>query len=313
MFVSNARTSYSQEQAREAIAESLSWAESLRRLGLCPTGGAWLVLKKHAAAWDISTGHLLPNGRPPVRRPLREVLVAGSPVRGTKLKNRLYTAGLKDRACELCGQGEQWQGRPMALILDHINGVRDDNRLENLRIVCPNCNATLDTHCGRNARKPRADPRDCSLCGTTFDPRYPTQRYCSRACGQRHGSTGPRPHTRRAERPRLDELLNGVGSIGYEAVGRQHGVSGNSIRKWISDYGVKPPPGRGRDTNPPPRPPATLGDDEAVRALTLLADGMSMYGVAKLLGVSRNTIRDLARGITYRHIERPPARFADAA
>ena len=49
------------------------------------------------------------------------------------------------RRCELCGQTESWRGRTMALILDHVNGVPTDNRLENLRIVCPNCAATLDT------------------------------------------------------------------------------------------------------------------------------------------------------------------------
>lgn len=64
------------------------------------------------------------------------------------LKRRLYKEGLKQRRCELCGQNEVWRGRAMALILDHVNGVHDDNRLQNLRIVCPNCNATLDTHCG---------------------------------------------------------------------------------------------------------------------------------------------------------------------
>lgn len=244
VFVSS--LSYSEEDARRAIALSVSWAESLRRLGLCPTGGAWRVLKKHAAAWEIPTDHFLPNGRPPIRRPLEEILVTNSPVRGTKLKNRIYAAGLKDRACEMCGQGELWRGHHMALILDHINGVRDDNRLENLRIVCPHCNATLETHCGRNSRKPRPAPRDCALCGTTFDPNYETQRYCSQACGQRHGATGPRPATRRTERPAIEALLAMVKSQGYEAVGREFGVSGNAVRKWIAAEGVAPPPGPGR-------------------------------------------------------------------
>lgn len=51
--------------------------------------------------------------------------------------------------CELCGQDEIWHGRRMSLILDHVNGVRDGNRIENLNIVCPNCAATLPTHCGK--------------------------------------------------------------------------------------------------------------------------------------------------------------------
>jgi protein-arginine kinase activator protein McsA len=64
----------------------------------------------------------------------------------------------------------------MALVLDHINGVADDNRLENLRIVCPNCAATLDTHCGRNK------PLVCPTCETVFRRSHRRQRYCSHEC-----------------------------------------------------------------------------------------------------------------------------------
>jgi hypothetical protein len=71
----------------------------------------------------------------------------------------------------------------MSLILDHINGVADDNRLENLRIVCPNCAATLDTHCGRNTAM--VDERTCARCGVDFRAKYGSQRYCSRECGSR--------------------------------------------------------------------------------------------------------------------------------
>lgn len=60
---------------------------------------------------------------------------------------------MKQPICEKCGQDENWYGEHMSLILDHINGVNDDHRLENLRIVCPNCNATLPTHCGKNVGK----------------------------------------------------------------------------------------------------------------------------------------------------------------
>ena len=76
------------------------------------------------------------------------LLRQGSGYDRARLKQRLYESGLKTRACEICGQTESWHGRRMALILDHINGIADDNRLENLRVVCANCAATLDTHCG---------------------------------------------------------------------------------------------------------------------------------------------------------------------
>ena len=159
----------------------------------------------------------------------------GSTVQRRTLKERLYDAGLKPRACELCGQGEEWQGKRMSLILDHVNGCSTDNRLENLRIVCPNCNATLDTHCGRNAVT--LTDRPCARCGVTFLPRYGTQRHCSRACGMRHDRRGrPLPGARRAERPPYEQLLAEVAALGWSGTGRKYGVSDNAIRKWVRAY-----------------------------------------------------------------------------
>jgi hypothetical protein len=124
----------------------------------------------------------------------------------------------------------------MALILDHINGVGTDNRLGNLRIVCPNCAATLDTHCARGRRVIRSD-RACELCGSIFTPKYATQRFCSLACGTRGNRAGrPRPETRRVDRPPHAQLLREVEAIGVSATGRRYGVSHTSIRKWLRQY-----------------------------------------------------------------------------
>jgi hypothetical protein len=164
------------------------------------------------------------------------VLVEGSTYHRGKLKQRLYDAGIKARACELCGQGERWFGRPMSLILDHINGVGDDNRIENLRIVCANCAATLDTHCGRKNRIP-VIPRTCLHCDGSFMPRYAAQRYCSRACGRHSkGFTGPRPERRKVDRPPYEQLLAEIAELGYSGTGRRYGVSDNAVRKWVRWY-----------------------------------------------------------------------------
>lgn len=243
-FMAGVRVSYTEIEARAAIAASLSWAESLRRLGLCPTGGAWRVLKKYAMLWDISTDHFDPHAA--VRsnlsrkqRPLAELLVRNSLAARKDIKRRLLGEGLKQPLCELCGQGEIWRGRPMGMILDHINGVRDDHRLENLRMVCPNCAATLDTHCGRK-RKIRRARQDCLRCGTSFVPASSTQRYCSRKCGCRWDRSrlqgNPRPDTRKAERPPYEKLLAEIEATSYCAVGRKYGVSDNAVRKWVRFY-----------------------------------------------------------------------------
>jgi hypothetical protein len=239
---------YTAEEARAAIAASSSWSEALRRLGMCHTGGAAQVLKKYAGLWSISTSHFDPYAAARrsgvrLRRPLEEILVEGSTFSRNHLKERLYAAGLKQPVCELCGQDANWYGRKMGMILDHINGVANDNRLENLRILCPNCAATLDTHCARGRRLARA-AQACLRCGRSFRPKYRRQRYCSAECGRRWSRSGvARPGARRVDRPPYPQLLREIGAIGYEAVGRRYGVTGNAIRKWIRAYERELPAG----------------------------------------------------------------------
>ncbi len=209
---------------------------------MCVTGGNRGVLVRYVGLWSIPTDHFDPDAarRFARRRPqlsLSAVLTERSSYSRRTLKNRLYAEGLKQRQCELCGQSEHWHGRRMSLILDHINGAADDHRLENLRIVCPNCAATLETHCGRNART--LTERCCELCGRRFMPSYGAQRFCSRYCGQRHTRVPgqPRPWLRRVDpRPSYEQLLTETRELGFRATGRKYGVSDNAIRKWIRAY-----------------------------------------------------------------------------
>jgi hypothetical protein len=167
--------------------------------------------------------------------PLELVLVSSSNYSRRQLKERLYAAGLKARRCEACGQGEEWRGARMSLILDHVNGIADDNRLENLSIVCPNCAATLDTHCGR---KNRLTARDCERRGAAFVPRSRKQRYCSQDRGMRHSNRRrrPQPARRKVERPSYEQLMIDLAWMSFLAVGRKYGVSDNAVRKWPRCY-----------------------------------------------------------------------------
>jgi hypothetical protein len=241
MFVAGSPR-YTETEARTAIARSRSFAEALRRLGMCASGNNWRTLKTYAIeVWRIPVDHFDPHAASRAAlersrfaaRPLADILIEGSPFSRSQLKRRLYEAGLKARRCELCGQDELWRGRRMSLILDHVNGVNDDNRLENLRIVCPNCAATLETHCGRNVMRTRR----CATCGAEFRPANSKQRHCSHRCGGRSdASRNAQKASRRVPRPPYEQLVAEVAEMGWRPVGRKYGVSDNAIRKWVRSY-----------------------------------------------------------------------------
>ena len=150
------RQSYRDDDIRLAVAESFTIANVLRLLGVQPKGGNYATLRRAIARLGLDTSHFKGQAwskgltRPSTRQmPLDEVLVAGYFAQSNRLKKRLLAAGLKEARCEICGLSE-WNGLPIPLELDHINGRRDDNRIENLRLACPNCHAQTPTYRGKN-------------------------------------------------------------------------------------------------------------------------------------------------------------------
>ena len=72
---------------------------------------------------------------------------------GQAVKQRLLKEGIKEDYCEVCGLGNRWNDRFLVLQLDHINGVKTDWRIENLRIICPNCHSQTSTFTGKNTKR----------------------------------------------------------------------------------------------------------------------------------------------------------------
>ncbi len=138
-----------EETLRNVVSESISYKDVCDKLNKTKGGATYKIIKRLIKKYNIDISHFNPFSRDTKNTgfTIEYWLVEGSNISSNGLKQKLYNNGLKERVCELCNQNEEWNGKKMALILDHINGVNNDNRIENLRIVCPNCNATLETHC----------------------------------------------------------------------------------------------------------------------------------------------------------------------
>ena len=140
-----------EERVRQAFASSKTMSEIILKLGL-PTGSAsFLNCKRAAEQYNLSLPEITGSQRTARARsanstPLQEVLVVRSSYTNRQaLKRKLIKADLLENLCVICHMGPEWNGKPLVLQLDHINGVGDDNRLENLRLLCPNCHSQTDT------------------------------------------------------------------------------------------------------------------------------------------------------------------------
>lgn len=130
---------WTDEQFIEAVKSSFSYAEVMKKIGLKPAGKVWNQGERYRPIKEA--------------QPLEEILVEHSSYVSTNhLKERLLKEGVKEHKCECCGNTE-WMGEPIALELHHVNGIKDDLRIENLQILCPNCHAFTDNYRGRNINK----------------------------------------------------------------------------------------------------------------------------------------------------------------
>lgn len=111
--------------------------------------------------------------------------------------------------CESCGLKDTWNNKKISLQLEHKNGIPNDNTLENLCFLCPNCHSQTDTYAGKRFKQP---------------PKI------------KKGKQGPKPWLRKVERPTKEELDNLIKDYPITKIGKMYNVSDNAIRKWIKYY-----------------------------------------------------------------------------
>lgn len=208
------------EKLKTAIKNNRSLNSVIHELGLNNGSYTYSKINKLISENSIDTSHLL--SRSDVGKKIHKKYIIDkeprygvsdlsieSKVSRSVIKRIVIKEKLIPYECKFCLNDGNWMGKKFSLILDRINGVRDDNRLENLRFLCPNCNSTLDTHCVGYKHK-KGQPR-----------KFKIENFVKR---------------RKVERPSIEDLNKSIEEVGFLQTGKKYNVSDNCIRKWIKFY-----------------------------------------------------------------------------
>ena len=148
---------YTESQLREAVKTSTSYRQVLKLLNVAAYGGNYDVLRKAIKHFNLDTSHFTGQAwnkgkKLDPRQPIEKYLNNELTIQSYKLKNRLLKEEVFKHVCSNC-KLSKWLDQPIPLELDHVNGDNKDNRLINLRLLCPNCHALTPTYRSKNRSK----------------------------------------------------------------------------------------------------------------------------------------------------------------
>lgn len=214
----------SKEDLTNLIRQSGSLRHALSQLGYPCHGSTFYRFKEALADKGVELSLLgldAPKRKHARKRTAaKDVLTVDSGFAGQFARRVIIREELVPRVCAICNGGETWNGLPLVLRMDHVNGIRNDHRLDNLRFVCPNCDSQLPTFTGRNVKHVKSAKHFCS-CGVR---KWPSS-ICCPACA--------RVKAKKIKWPDTATLRSDAAAFGYCAVARKLGVTDNAVRKHI--------------------------------------------------------------------------------
>jgi hypothetical protein len=229
---------YTEDELRLIVNSSKSMKEVVGKLGYKTKNGSnHKTVIKRLNKYNISTNHF--ESAKPTERTFENVFCINSTAVQSTLR-RWYKKLFDDSKCEICGQNKLWNGKELTLILDHINGDNHDNRLFNLRWICPNCDSQLPTFTGRNNKKRKLSN------GKTYIP-VQRRKYSKKICPicniNEINKTSKmcidcRTKEKRKNVPPKEDLEKLIYTTSFVQIGKQYGVSDNAVRKWCASYGL---------------------------------------------------------------------------
>ena len=222
---------YSKEELEQIVQQSFSIKEVIDKLGYSTHSGSNNnTVKNRIEKYQIDISHF--NYQTPQKRNENNIFIENSTASQATLRKWYIKGNYTPYICSICGQEPFWKGKDLTLILDHINGVNNDDRLENLRWVCPNCNQQLDTTGHTKLHKERLD-------------KIKKKYYCI-DCGKEITSRAKRCHSCEAKNRTTtkkmlitrEELKNLIRTTPFTRIGEQYNVSDNAVRKWCDKYNL---------------------------------------------------------------------------
>ena len=225
------------EEITKAVAENGTYVAINQDLGKSKNGGWYRWIKSHIKRLNLSTDHFLNNSQ---RTKLgwkntkyvakkkvsdEEIFSINSTfVSGSTLKKRFIAKTNCEVKCANCNI-EKWDNKPLVFELDHINGDSLDNRIENLRLLCPNCHSQTETYCGRNLKN-RIEKKvyACEDCDKIV---LKGSKRCA-ACASKERSNRPN-----SKYPNINTLIIECETLGWTAVGKKYGLTGNAVKRHV--------------------------------------------------------------------------------
>jgi Zn finger protein HypA/HybF involved in hydrogenase expression len=216
-------------EIKKMLNDSDSFREFLLKIGSSSNGsGSYKSIKNQIAKLGIDIPEFSYKNERKFSKKLddSQVFIENSTYCRHRLKERIIKNKLIEYKCESCGNGDEWNGKKLVLHLEHKNGINNDNKIENLCFLCPNCHTQTETYSGKNkvSKKIKVDKNKIKCkCGKDM---FKTSKMCLE-CNSRKN--------RKNIRPNLENLKKEIDELGYSGTGRKYNVSDNAIRKWLKN------------------------------------------------------------------------------
>lgn len=223
---------YSKEELEKMVKESCSMRELQRKIGYKSIGANFETVQKVLDEYGISTAHFTGVAKGMIKRTPENVFIKNSTANQAVLRRWYIKGNYTEYKCAICGLPAEWNGKPLTLTLDHINGDNHDDRLENLRWICPNCDRQTDTFAGKNVEKIKEThtrKKYCIDCGKEISNQSIRCTSCENK--KRIIPFEEMPVTR-------EELKILIRTMPFTKIAEKYHVTDNAVRRWCDKFGL---------------------------------------------------------------------------